>query len=112
MAPGDDLAAIDVPGQVDQEITLGEMLAENSGKILGRDPDVLEMDSLRSPWLESLLVGVEVEDRDVIQRHLDMLQKDGKSASGNSAEAEKYDTVAEGQFLTHFYWTLKLSQVE
>ena len=112
MAPGDDLAAIDVPGQVDQEIPLGEMLAENSGKILGRDPDVLEMDSLRSPWLESLLVGVEVEDRDFVQRHLDMLQKDGKSASGNSAEAEKYDTVTEGQFVTHFYWTLKLSQVE
>lgn len=106
MAPGDDLAAIDVPGQIDQEISLGKMLAENGGKILGRDPDVLEMNSLRCPWLEGLLVWVEVEDRDVIQRHLDVLQKDRKSASGDSAEAEKYDAVAEGQFVTHFYWTL------
>ena len=95
MAPLQDLAGIDVPGQVDQDIAGREVLAEHRVHVLLRDLVADVADALGGPLAEFLLLCLEIDHGDVLRGHLDVLKEDGERAFGDGAVADKEDLVAE-----------------
>ena len=75
VAPLEDLAAVDVPGQVDQQIARRDVLRQLRAEILRRDPLPDEADALGGPGLQRLRAVLEIQDRDVLQRDAEVLQR-------------------------------------
>ena len=97
MAPLHDLAAVDVPGEIDEEITCGEVLAEDLAEVVGGDPLAHEAHAPFHPGADRRFEGLEVEDRDVVGRHLDVVEEDRQGAAGHGAEADKENPVWEDE---------------
>jgi hypothetical protein len=97
MAPRNDFAAVDIPSEIDEQITLGKILTQNRANVFGSNLFLFKMDSLGCPRSKGFLVGLKIKNCDFIQRHLDVFEKYGESATGNGSEAEKNDTISEGK---------------
>ena len=95
VAPLDDLAAVDVPGQVDQQVARRHVLGQQRAHILGRNTILDQRHSLLDPRPERGLVGVEFEDRDLARMDLKVLEQNRNRAARYGAETDKQDTLAE-----------------
>jgi hypothetical protein len=70
------------------------MLAQNLAQVLGSDSLVGELHPLIEPRLQLRRAIFEVEDRDALGGHFDVLQQNGQSALRHSAKAhEKHPSI-------------------
>jgi hypothetical protein len=95
VAPLQDLAGVDVPGQVDEDVAGAQVLPQQAGHVLARHPLVRELHALPQPGLERVAPVLEVHHRDVPGRHADVLHQDGQRALGHGAVAHEEDALAE-----------------
>ena len=93
VAPLDDLAAVDVPGQIDQEIAGREMLAEKRAQVVRGDALLDEAHALRDPRRERGLVGLELHDRDLRRLDVDVLDENGQGASRDETKTHEQNTI-------------------
>src|SRR5262249_5089659 len=96
MAPLHDLTTVDVPGQVDEEITFREMTSEQGAQILRGNPVLDEGHAPLEPRLEGRFVRLEVHNGDPQWINLDVVHQNWQRASRDGAEAEKQDAFIEG----------------
>jgi hypothetical protein len=67
VAPLDDLATINIPGQIDEEVSRREVLSQQASQILRGDSVLDEGHALLDPWLQSRLVWLKVHDGDALR---------------------------------------------
>jgi hypothetical protein len=96
MAPPHDVAAVDVPGEVDEEVARREVVPEQVGEVAGLDLRADEVHALRDPRPQGVLVGLEFQDRDVTRIDAHVLEEDGERAAGDEPEADEDDPAVEG----------------
>ena len=97
VAPLHDLAAVDVPGQVDQEVAGRQMLAEERAHVLFGDALLDEGHAALDPGPERRLVRSEIHDGDALRIDVDEAQKNGQRASRDGPETNEQDSVRKGQ---------------
>ena len=95
VAPLQDLAGVDVPRQVDQDVAFGHVLAEQLVHVLLSHPVAHVTDAVRGPLPELLLLALEVDHGDIFRGHLDVLEQDGQRAFGDGAVADEQYLFAE-----------------
>ena len=95
MAPLDDLAAVDVPSQIEEHVAGRNILPQHRAEVFGRDPLPDEADALVGPRFQRLGAVLEVQHRDVFQRHAEVLQQDRQRTLGNSPIAYHENPLAE-----------------
>ena len=93
MTPLEDLAAVDVPGQVDQQIAGRHVLGQFRAQILRRDPPPDEADALAGPGLQRLRAVLEIQDRDVLQRDAEVFEEDRQRALGHGPVAQEQNAL-------------------
>ena len=97
VAPLHDLAAVDVPCKVDEQVARGEVLAEQVAEILRRHLVADERDTLLDPRPQRRLVGLEVEDRDAAWIDLDVVEEHRQRAAGDGTEADEENAFVEDE---------------
>ena len=95
VAPLHDLAAVDVPGQIDEEVAGRQMFAEQRAHVLRRDLVLDERHALFDPRREDLLVGLEVHDRDTPRIDGDVPHENRQRAPCDGAETDEQDALGE-----------------
>jgi hypothetical protein len=95
MTPLHNLAAVDVPGQVDEQIACGNVLCEKRPEILGFDAILDERHALREPGTERRLVWLKVHDGDTLRRDLHVLEENGQRASRHRTKSNKENALVE-----------------
>ena len=95
MAPLHDLATVDVPGKIDEEVTCGEVLAEDFAEVIGSDPLAHEAHAPFHPGTDRRLEGLEINDRNVVGWHLDVVKENRQRAAGHGAKTDKQNPVGE-----------------
>ena len=97
VAPLHDLAAVDVPGEVDEQVAGGEVLAEQVAEVVWRHLVADERDALLDPRPQRRLVGLEVEDRDAAWVDLDVVEEHRQRAAGDGTEADEENAFVEDE---------------
>ena len=125
-APGEELAGVDVPGEIDQEIAGADVLGEQGAHVVLGHAVADEADALGGPLFELPGAVGEVHHGDILRRHLDVLEENGQRALGHGAVTDEEDFVFEfdhGSFLgklwerrcaamrRHFFGTRRRVQV-
>jgi hypothetical protein len=95
VAPLEDLAGVDVPGQVDDHVTGADVLLQNRRHVRAGDLLLHERDALLRPGGEHLPPVLEVHHRDVLRRHLHVLHEDGQRALRHRAVTDEQDPLSE-----------------
>src|SRR5208283_2123885 len=95
VAPLENLKRIDVPGEVDNDVARGNVLAQQRTQVLAGDAVLDEIHALRRPLPELLGPVLEIHDRDVLGRHFDVLEDDWERALGHGAIAHEEDIIGE-----------------
>ena len=95
MAPLHDLAAIDVPGQVDDHVAGGDVLGEQRSHVVLLNAILDKRHPLLEPGTQSRLVRLEVHDGNLSRRNLHVLEKDGQRASRHRTKPNKENTPVE-----------------
>ena len=108
VAPLQDLAGVDVPGQVDQQVARRQMLAQQRG------PDCPACTRSRTkrtpefgPGPQLRRAVLEIHDRDVCRRNLDQLEEDRQRALGHRAVADEEDFFGESDHGSRECWRRK-----
>ena len=96
VAPLHDLAAVDVPGEVDEQVARGEVLAEQVAEVVRRHLVLDERDALLDPRPQRRLIGLEVDDRDAARIDLDVIEEHRERAAGDGTEADEENAFVEG----------------
>ena len=94
-APLQDLERVDVPGEVDQQVAGADVLREQLAHVVLGDAVAHEADALGGPRLQLGRAVLEIHDRDVLRRHLDVLEEDRQGALGDRAVTDEEDFVFE-----------------
>src|SRR5215468_3698930 len=97
MAPLNDLAAVDVPGQVDEEIAGGDVLSKQRPQALRCDAVLDERHALLEPGEECRLVRLEVHDGDLLRRNLHVLEENGQRTSRYRTKPNKENAPIKGE---------------
>ena len=92
-APLEQLAAVDVPGQVDQQVARRKVLAQQRAEIVGPHAVADEGDSLLDPGRKRLGLVLEVHHRDVLRRDLHVLEEDRQRALRDRPKTQEEDFV-------------------
>ncbi len=95
VAPLEDLQRVDVPGEIDDHVAGRDVLCEQPPQVLPGDAIAHKTHALRRPWPELRRPVLEIHDRDVLRRHLDVLEDDRQRALGHGAIADEEDSVGE-----------------
>ena len=72
VAQPQDLAAVDVPRQVDQNVARAKILGDHASHVLGRDLLSDESHTLRRPLFQQAGLVLEVHHGNVRERHVQM----------------------------------------
>ena len=87
---------VDVPGEVDQDVAVADVLLRAACPCCPRSPGRARSGRpWRSTCLSFAALVLEIHDRDVLRRHLDVLEEDRQGALGDRAVADKEDLVFE-----------------
>ena len=97
VAPLHDLAAVDVPGQVDEEVAGREMFAEERAQIVLRDAVLDEGDPPFEPGPQRRLVRIELHDGDALRIDVEVAQQDGQCAPRDGAKAHEQNSMRKCQ---------------
>ncbi len=97
MAPGHDLAAVDVPGEIDEQPPGREVLGEDRSKVLRGDAPPEIADPLRRPGGQGGLLVLEVQDRDLVAGYLHVPEQDRQRALCHGAVPEDQHLLLELQ---------------
>ena len=95
VAPLEDLAGVDVPRQVDDEVAAAGVLREETTHVLARHAVAHEAHAFRRPARELRGTILEIHDRDVTGRHLEVLEKDRERALRDRAVTDEQDALVE-----------------
>ena len=95
VTPLDDLAAVDVPGQIDQEIAGRHVFPQFGAQILRRDLPPDETDALADPRLQRVRTVLEIHDRDVLKRDAEVFQEDRQRTLGHGPVAQEQNAFVE-----------------
>src|SRR5262249_15982362 len=96
VAPLHDLATVDVPRQVDEQIAVRQMARQQVAHIVRGDPVLDEGHSALQPWPQCRLVRLEIHNGDAPWIDPYMVQKDRQRAPRNGSEAQEQDAFLEG----------------
>src|ERR1019366_2411057 len=99
VTPVEDLARIDVPREIDDDVARPDVRAEERSHVLHRDAVADEPDALRGPLLQFLRTVLEIHHRDVFGRDLKVFEQDRQRAFGHGAVADEEDLVLESGHL-------------
>src|SRR5262245_28640805 len=99
MTPLHDLATINVPCEIDQEIARRNILAQQRVQILRRDPIPDEGHPSFEPGLQRCLVWLEVHDGNFFRIDPDVLEQNGHRAPCNGAKTDEQDSIWESEHL-------------
>ena len=80
VAPLEDLAAVNVPGQVNQQVARAQVFAEQRAHVVARHALVHKVHAALEPRRQHGTAVFEVHDRDVPGGHLDVLDQNGEGA--------------------------------
>ena len=100
VTPLQDFAAVDVPGQVDQQVARREVLGQLRAEVLRRDPPTDEADPLRGPGPQSLGAVLKIQDGDVLQRDAEMPDEDRQRALRHGAITQEQNPFPELDHVT------------
>ena len=93
VAPLDDLQAVDIPGQIEQDVAGGKVLLQHAAEVFGRDPHAVELYSLGNPGLHERRLLLEIDDRHILRRNGDVLEQDRQRALGHRPEADHQNAL-------------------
>ena len=93
VAPLNDLAAVDVPGEIDEEVAGRQMFGEERVQVLRRHLLLHEVHALFDPRLQRRVIGLELHDRDLRRLDVDVLHEDRQRAPGHEAKAHEQDPI-------------------
>src|SRR5262249_3279279 len=84
---------VDVPREVDQEITSGEVFTEKRSEIVSRDAIPDKCNALAKPRLESRLILDEIHDADELRINANVTQKNGQRAPCDRSKSHEQDSM-------------------
>ena len=93
VAPLHDFAAINIPRQVDQQISGGKVLTQQAPHVLRRHAILDESHALGDPGLQGFVVLVEVDRGDALGIDLEVMDQDGQRAARHRSKAHEYDSI-------------------
>ena len=91
VAPLEDLAGVDVPGEVDEEVARGQIFAEQPAHIFLRHAVAHKPHAPGGPRLQLRRPVLEIHDGDVPGRDLDQLENNRERALGHGPVAHEED---------------------
>jgi hypothetical protein len=95
MTPLQDFAGVNVPSQVNQEVAGTELPTQQRAHIFPRDPLVRELHAALDPRRQRCLAILEIQDRDVLGRRVEMSDQNGQGALRDRAVADKQNFIFE-----------------
>ena len=95
MAPLENFAGVNVPRQINQEIPGAQIFAQQRAQVLPGDPLMREFHAELDPGGERRLAVLEIHDRDVFGRRLEVLHEDGQRALRDRTVANEQNLVFE-----------------
>ena len=95
VAPLENLTGVDVPGQVDEDVTGADILGQQLGHVALGHAIAHEADTLLDPRRELRLAVGEIHHGDVPRGHLQVLEEDGQGALGHGAVTDEQDLIFE-----------------
>ena len=93
VAPLHDFATIDVPRQVDQEVSGREVLSQQAPQVLRRHAILDEGHALLDPGLQSVVVWLEVHDGDALGIDAEVLDQNGQRATRHRSKTDEQDSI-------------------
>ena len=94
-APLENLKRVDVPGEIDEDVSLADVLGEQPAHVVLGHAIAHEADALGGPRLELRRAILEIHDRDILRRHLDVAEENRQRALGDRAVTDEEDFVFE-----------------
>jgi len=102
VAPSEDFAGVNVPGQINQHVAGGKIFAEQRAHVFARHAVSHELHAALDPRGERRLAVLEIHHRDVFGRGLDVLDQNGQGALGDGSVADEQDFIFEWQHDKNF----------
>ena len=93
VAPLQDFAAVDVPGQVHQQVPGAQVAAQEVPQVPRGDPVLDEGDPLPGPFMDCLAPILEIHHRNLRRRHLQVLEQERQGAGSHRATAQHEDSM-------------------
>ena len=93
VAPLHDFATINVPRQVDEEVSGGEVLSQQAPQVLRCHTILDESHALLDPGLQSGVVGLEVNDGDAFGIDVQVLDQNGQRATRHRSKTDQQDSI-------------------
>ncbi len=93
MAPLHDFATIDVPRQVDQQVSRRDVLSQQAPHVLRCHAILDERYALLDPGLQSVVVRLKVDDGDALGIDADVLDQNGQRATRYRSKTDKQDSI-------------------
>ena len=97
VAPLEDFAAVNVPGQVNQQVAGLQIFAEQRAHVLARHALARELHAALQPRRQHAAAVFEIHDGDVGARRLEMFDEDGEGALRHGPVTDEQDFVFEFQ---------------
>jgi CNT family concentrative nucleoside transporter len=97
MAPIEDGRGVDVPGEVDKQITDREPRAQEAIERLGGDPTPNEFHAPASPGSRHRFIEIEGDHRHPIGRHLDVPKQERQRTATHRTQAKDDDPVGKNR---------------
>ena len=95
VAPLEEFAGVNVPCEVDDEITGADVFAQERAHIFARNALAHELHPALDPRREQRFAVFKIHDRDVFRRGLEVFKKDGERALSDRAVTDKQDFILE-----------------
>jgi hypothetical protein len=103
VTPLQNVAAVDVPGEINQQPTGREELREDPVKIFWRDLPPVKSETPGRPGLEILGLIFKIDDRNIFKRDGYMPEQDRKRALGHCPVPDDQDFIPEFHYLPPGY---------
>ena len=93
MAPLHDFATINIPRQIDEEVSGGEVLSQQAPQVLRGHAILDESHALLDPGLQSGVVWVKFYDGDAFGIDTKMLDQNGQRATRYRSKTNEHDSI-------------------
>ena len=93
VAPLHDFATIDIPRQVDQQVSVRDVLSQQASQVLRSHAILDESHALLDPGLQSVVVWLKVNDGDALGIDAEVLDQNGQRATRYRSKTDEQDSI-------------------